>query len=82
MYNLIAIKTYLHFNKVIAIERQRGSTLFLTSSRFSTVVSPESTRPSLSRDLCIVEISTCVCLSVFLSIFPGEIIKLQGHFFK
>ena len=47
------------------------------------MVSPESTRPSLSRDLCIVEISI-LCLSVCLSGFriSGEIIKASGRFFN
>ena len=46
------------------------------------MVSPESTRPSLSRELCIVEIEI-LCLSVCLSACedvcrnPGGIIKLQ-----
>ena len=52
------------FYLVIAAERQRGSTLFLTS--------PESTRSILPRDLCIVEISICGFLSVN---FSGVIIK-------
>ena len=42
------------------------------------MVSPESTRPSLSRELCIVEIEI-LCLSVCKDVCrnPGGIIKLQ-----
>jgi hypothetical protein len=45
------------------------------------MVSPESTRPSLSRDICIVEISI-LCLSLCKDVCrnTGEIIKFQEVF--
>jgi hypothetical protein len=43
------------------------------------MVSPESTRPSLSCDLCIVDfVSACVCKDVCRN--SGEIIKLHEVF--
>ena len=57
------------------------------------MVSPESTRPSLSRELCIVEISilclsVCVCVCVYVCMYAskdvcrnsGETIKFQQIF--
>ncbi len=49
----------------VSIGRAPGSWKFSMSSHYSRrayMVSPESFRPSLSRDLCIVEISICVSL--------------------
>jgi hypothetical protein len=46
---------------VIAAERSEAA-----HYSWRAMVSPESTRPSLSRDLCIVEISI-LCLSVGIS---------------
>ena len=62
----------------IAAERQRGSTLF-----FDAMFSPESSRPTLSRDLCMVETRPererlwrrSVCLQFSGSVKLGQIIK-------
>ena len=59
-----------------------GNTLFLTCHGFSRVHS--TARPSLSRELCVVEISI-LCLSVCKDVCrnSGEIIlKASGSFFK
>jgi hypothetical protein len=62
------------FKKLVATERSEA-----THYSWRAIVSPESTRPSLSRDLCIVEISI-LSLSGFR--ISGEIIKASGRFFK
>ena len=61
------------YSDIIAAERQRGSTLFLTT----IAVFPESTRPSLSpRSMYSRDLDLCpsVCYDV---VFPGGLIQLR-----
>jgi hypothetical protein len=57
---------FLFWSTLIAVERNEAA-----HYSWRAMVSPESTRPSLSRDLCLVEISI-LCLSVGISHFRGN----------
>ena len=63
LYKSISIKAVFTKAKTVNYERARNDGLYL-------LVPPESIRPSLSRDSCIVEMSILglsVCVSVCLS---------------